>query len=75
MALLLAASTGCAFTSICCGSIAEDGIPKADPPGWHRVFADEDEFRRHAESAKQNCPVSKALAGVQISVDATLVEA
>ena len=36
---------------------------------------DEDEFRRHAESAKQNCPVSKALAGVEISVDATLVEA
>ena len=36
---------------------------------------DVDEFRRHAESAKQNCPVSKALAAVEISVDATLVAA
>jgi osmotically inducible protein OsmC len=32
----------------------------------------EDEFRRIAEEAKVNCPVSKALAGVLISVEATL---
>jgi osmotically inducible protein OsmC len=32
---------------------------------------DGDEFQRHAESAKENCPVSQALA-VDISLDATL---
>ena len=31
-----------------------------------------DEFQKIAESATKNCPVSKALAAVQISVDATL---
>jgi osmotically inducible protein OsmC len=36
---------------------------------------DADEFRRYAQSAKESCPVSKALAGVDISVDATLVAA
>ena len=35
---------------------------------------DEDAFRRVAEEAKDNCPVSKALAGsVEISLDASLV--
>ena len=34
--------------------------------------ADEDEFRRHAESAKETCPVSKALAGVEVSLEASL---
>jgi lipoyl-dependent peroxiredoxin len=34
---------------------------------------DEDAFRRAAEDAKENCPVSKALAGnVEISLDASL---
>jgi lipoyl-dependent peroxiredoxin len=34
---------------------------------------DEDGFRRAAEEAKENCPVSKALAGnVEISLDASL---
>jgi lipoyl-dependent peroxiredoxin len=34
---------------------------------------DEDAFRRAAEEAKENCPVSKALAGnVKISLDASL---
>lgn len=33
---------------------------------------DEDEFQEFAEGAKHNCPVSKALAGVSIEVDATL---
>jgi osmotically inducible protein OsmC len=34
---------------------------------------DEDAFRRAAEDAKDNCPVSKALAGnVEISLDAML---
>lgn len=33
---------------------------------------DEDTFQAQAEGAKANCPVSKALAGVQISLDATL---
>jgi lipoyl-dependent peroxiredoxin len=32
-----------------------------------------DEFQRHAESAKSGCPVSKALAGVDISLEASLV--
>jgi lipoyl-dependent peroxiredoxin len=30
-------------------------------------------FQRHAEDAKKNCPVSKALAGVQIDLTAKLV--
>lgn len=34
---------------------------------------DEDEFQRHAQIAKDNCPVSKALAGTNIDMDATLV--
>jgi osmotically inducible protein OsmC len=29
-------------------------------------------FREQAEAAKKGCPVSKALAGVEISLDATL---
>ena len=33
---------------------------------------DEDEFLEFAEGAKKNCPVSKALAGVNIKVNATL---
>lgn len=33
---------------------------------------DEDEFMEHAEGAKEGCPVSKALAGVDIKLDATL---
>jgi osmotically inducible protein OsmC len=34
---------------------------------------DEDEFRRHAEAAKQGCPVSKALASVpEITLEARL---
>jgi osmotically inducible protein OsmC len=32
----------------------------------------DDEFQDFAEGAKNNCPVSKALAGVSIEVDATL---
>lgn len=34
---------------------------------------DEAAFVEHAESAKANCPVSMALAGVEISLDAKLV--
>jgi osmotically inducible protein OsmC len=34
---------------------------------------DADEFQRHAESAKSGCPVSKALAGVEISLEANLL--
>jgi lipoyl-dependent peroxiredoxin len=33
---------------------------------------EQDEFDRVAEGAKQNCPVSRALAGVDISLDARL---
>lgn len=33
---------------------------------------DDDKFQDFAEGAKNNCPVSKALAGVDISVDAKL---
>ena len=32
----------------------------------------EEEFQQHAETAKKNCPVSKALAPVDISLDAKL---
>jgi osmotically inducible protein OsmC len=32
----------------------------------------EEEFRKHADDAKANCPVSMALTGVQISLDAEL---
>ncbi len=33
---------------------------------------DEATFQQHATGAKENCPVSKALAGVDISLEATL---
>jgi osmotically inducible protein OsmC len=33
---------------------------------------DEDGFAKAAQAAKENCPVSKALAGVEISLDAAL---
>jgi len=36
---------------------------------------DEDEFLRQAEIAKDNCPVSKALAATEIDMNATLVSA
>ena len=41
------------------------------------VVADIDDatFQEHAADAKANCPVSKALAGVQIELDAQLVAA
>jgi osmotically inducible protein OsmC len=35
---------------------------------------DEAAFRTHAEKAKQDCPVSKALAGPKITLTATLVK-
>lgn len=34
---------------------------------------DSDAFQELAQGAKENCPVSKALAGVEITLDATLV--
>ena len=33
---------------------------------------DDEAFRKAAEAAKENCPVSKALTGVEISLDAAL---
>ena len=36
---------------------------------------DEAKFREHAEGAKKGCPVSQALAGTQIELDAKLVSA
>lgn len=41
---------------------------EAEVPG-----VDETTFRKHAEDAKKNCPVSKALAAVDIELDARLV--
>ena len=35
---------------------------------------DDEAFQKHAEGAKDNCPVSKALAGVDISVSAQLID-
>ncbi len=34
---------------------------------------DEDTFKEHAQGAKKNCPVSKALGGVDIELDARLI--
>jgi osmotically inducible protein OsmC len=34
---------------------------------------DEASFERHAQAAKQNCPLSQALAGVEIHLDAKLL--
>ncbi len=42
-------------------------VTEAEVPG-----VTEEELRRQAEAAKANCPVSKALAGVEISVEAKL---
>lgn len=44
-----------------------DLVTTADVPG-----IDEAEFHKHAEAAKAGCPVSKALAAVEITLDATL---
>ena len=44
-----------------------DLVTRGDVPGMSG-----EDFQKHAEAAKQNCPVSKALAGVDISVDASL---
>ena len=35
---------------------------------------DQATFAKHAEAAKANCPVSQALAGTSITLDATLAE-
>lgn len=43
---------------------------EAEVPG-----IDPGEFQQLAETAKANCPVSKALAGVDITLDASLVDA
>ena len=41
---------------------------EAEVPGL-----DEETFQQQATGAKENCPVSKALGGVEITLDATLV--
>lgn len=45
-------------------------VTEADVPGIA-----EDTFKSAAESAKENCPVSKLFKGAEISVDATLAKA
>jgi osmotically inducible protein OsmC len=45
-----------------------DLVTQGDVPG-----IDEAEFQKLAEQAKANCPVSKALSAVEITLDATLV--
>jgi osmotically inducible protein OsmC len=40
---------------------------EAEVPG-----IEDEEFQQHARTAKENCPVSKALTGVDISLDARL---
>ena len=42
---------------------------EADVPG-----IDEKSFLEHAEAAKKNCPVSQALAGTQINLEAKLIQ-
>jgi lipoyl-dependent peroxiredoxin len=44
-----------------------DLVTNADVPG-----IEEDAFQQTAQAAKEGCPVSKALAAVEITVDATL---
>ena len=44
-----------------------DLVTEAKVPGM-----DEDTFMKHAEDTKENCPVSKVLAGADITLDATL---
>ena len=44
-------------------------LTEAEVPG-----IDEEAFHEQAEAAKQNCPVSKALAGVEIGLRAELVQ-
>jgi osmotically inducible protein OsmC len=44
-----------------------DLVTEAEVPG-----IDEKAFQAHAEAAKKNCPVSKALAGPQLTLSATL---
>jgi osmotically inducible protein OsmC len=43
-------------------------VTKADVPGIGN-----DKFQQFANGAKEGCPVSKALAGTEISLDATLL--
>lgn len=45
-----------------------DLVTEAEVPG-----IDEATFKEHAETAKKNCPVSKALGAVEITLDARLV--
>ncbi len=44
-------------------------VTRASVPGLS-----EDEFMKHAEGAKENCPVSRALAGTEITMEAQLVQ-
>jgi|SRR5690625_2803647 len=44
-------------------------VTRASVPG-----IDEEEFLKHAEGAKKGCPVSKALASIDITMDAQLVQ-
>ena len=44
-------------------------VCEAEVPGL-----DADAFQGYAEQAKESCPISKALAGVPISLEATLLE-
>ena len=43
--------------------VTEADVPKIEPA----------DFQKQAETAKQNCPVSKVLAGAEITLDAKLV--
>jgi len=43
-------------------------VTEAEVPGLDAAA-----FKEHAEAAKKGCPVSKALQGVEITLDATLV--
>lgn len=45
-----------------------DLVTEAEIPG-----VDEATFKSHAEDAKKNCPVSKALSAVEVTLSATLV--
>ena len=60
------------------GQVAESLLEAAHGDGEVELVAlgrpdlDDAEFQRLAEDAKQNCPVSKALAGVDIHLDASL---
>ena len=85
-AMQLSAELGAAGGTIEALDVSADVTIGADPAGGSRLTTikltvrgevtgiDRDAFLAAADSAKVNCPVSKALTGVEITLDAALEE-